>query len=214
MRKRYDLIIFDCDGTLVDSEPVTNGLIAEMIKERGIEITKEECLDRFAGKSLMDIIYFIREKKVHEDEVTFETEYRQRCDEIFKRDLKPIPGVPDLLASLTIPFCVASNGPKVKMDVTLPATELDHFFTEERIFSAYDIQAWKPKPDLFLHAASQMGVPPDRCLVIEDTWSGIMGAINAEIDVWAYNPHLDKRLYQNGVPSFTEMNTIAERLLI
>ena len=211
--KVYKLIIFDCDGTLVDSEPLTNGLVALMIRENGIEMSKSKALDLFAGKTLSDITNFIKSHGVDINEVTFEKEYRERCLTIFQRELKAIPGVHDLLSSLEIPYCIASNGPKVKMDVTLPASNLSQYFTEETIFSAYDVQAWKPKPDLFLHAANIMGYRPEETLVIEDTWSGAMGAINAKMDVWLYNPHLDNRVYLDAVPNFSSIAHIRKKLV-
>ena len=212
MRKKYELIIFDCDGTLVDSEQITNSLIALMIKERGMEISQEECLHLFAGKTIRHITEYIDSNGVSIDHHQFEVEYRHRCDALFKRDLKPINGVHNLLESLDIPFCVASNGPIVKMNTTLPATGLSKYFNEKNIFSAYEIDSWKPDPELFLHAASEMGVDQNSCLVIEDTWSGVMGAINAGIDVWAFNPDMDRRLYLGGIPNFYDMSFIRQNL--
>lgn len=210
--KKYELIIFDCDGTLVDSEPITNGLVAAMINEHGIEMTKSESLRRFAGKTIMDITDFI--KKVHPDldEIQFEKDYRSRCFELFQTELLPITGAKELLDELFIPFCIASNGPKIKMDVTLPATGLDQYFGAHNTFSAYDINAWKPAPDLFLYAADKMKTDPKRTLVIEDTWSGVMGAINGGFDVWALNPHLDSRILLNSVPNYTHLSAIQHSL--
>ncbi len=210
--KKYELIIFDCDGTLVDSEPLTNRLIATLINERGIEITTEECLDRFAGKTIGHITSFIAEHIPDHDEQTFELEYRARCKTIFEEELEPIAGVKELLDELTVPFCVASNGPLEKMAITLPASGLDKFFTDTNTFSAYQVEAWKPKPDLFLYAAKQMNVDPSKALVIEDTWSGVMGAVNGGIDVWVYNAHLDPRVYVNEVPNFFKMSSLRQYL--
>lgn len=210
--KRYELIIFDCDGTLVDSELVTNRVIAELINEIGITISPEECFDKFAGKTLVHITDFIKETIPTIDEVSFEKEYRLRCKKRFVEELETVDGIEELLQSLTIPFCVASNGPAEKMAATLPATGLDQYFSKSNTFSAYDIQAWKPKPDLFLHATEQMNVAPSSALVIEDTYSGVMGAVHAGIDVWAYNVHLDNRVFVNGVPNFTSMSSIMETM--
>ncbi|MEL6122404.1 MAG: HAD-IA family hydrolase [Bacteroidota bacterium] len=211
--KKYKLVIFDCDGTLVDSEPLTNGLIATMIQEHGISISAAECIDRFAGKTLMQITDFIKEQQNDLDEKKFESEFRRRCIDVFHAELTAIPGVVDLVESLSIQYCVASNGPLEKMDVTLPAAGLDRFFTKGNIFSAYQIQKWKPEPDLFLYAAQQMGIDPEECLVIEDTWSGAMGAVNAGIDVMVYNPHYDHRVYIDRVPNFYSMASIRGEIL-
>ncbi len=208
--KKYKLIIFDCDGTLVDSEPITNALIAEMICEKGIQITQAECLELFAGKTLLHITDYLRSHGCQQDDAEFENEYRDRCLKLFKAELQPIAGVPELLTDLKIPFCVASNGPMVKMNVTLPAAGLMDHFDKSNMFSAYDINKWKPSPELFLYAASKMNTDPKDCLVIEDTWSGVMGAINARIDVFAFNAHDDRRTFIHQVPNFSSMNSIKD----
>lgn len=208
MKQRYELIIFDCDGTLVDSEKLTNRLIATMINEIGIPVDTESCLDLFAGKTISHITSYIKEQGVTINDQEFESSYRSRCTDLFHGELQAIPGVEELLMSLKVPYCIASNGPKKKMNVTLPASGLDKYFTEETVFSAYDIKKWKPEPTLFLHAAKQMNVHASKCLVIEDTWSGVMGAVNAKIDVLAYNPHRDARMYLDGVPNYCKMTDI------
>lgn len=211
--KKYELIIFDCDGTLVDSESLTNRLIAIMINERGIDITSEECLELFVGKTIGHITSFIAEHIPDHDEQGFEVEYRARCKTIFEEELLPIDGVEDLLEALTVPFCVASNGPLEKMAITLPASGLDKYFKTSNTFSAYQVEAWKPKPDLFLHAAREMNADPSKALVIEDTWSGVMGAVNGGIDVWGYNAHLDNRVFIDQIPNFFNMSSLRQNLM-
>lgn len=209
----YKLVIFDCDGTLVDSEALTNQLIADMINELGLSMTGAESLDLFAGKTLNDITAYINEQGVTIDLSDFENDYRHRCLQIFDDHLEPIDGVEELINSLTIPYCVASNGPLKKMNTTLPAAGLDKYFKPQNMFSAYEINAWKPDPKLFLHAAQKMNVAPKDCVVIEDTWSGTMGGVNAGMDVIAYNPHLDARVYIDNVPNFSQMSSIRQYLL-
>ncbi len=213
MARKYDLIIFDCDGTLVDSEPITNKVIATMLQELGLDVSQSESLLLFAGKTLKDIIDYIKHHGISIEENVFVGEYRQRCDEALGRTLEPIRGVVGLLESLPIPYCIASNGPQNKMRVSLPAAGILKYFSDETIFSAYDIGSWKPDPELFHHAALQMSTPQSKCLVIEDTWSGVMGALNGGMDVFAYNPHIDRRLYLDGVPNFSSMAHLRVELL-
>lgn len=209
--KKYELIIFDCDGTLVDSELLTNRVIAEMIRGYGLPMTTDKCMDLFAGKTIGHITDYIKAGGQDIDEDDFETDYRKRCESVFRAELAPIPGVKDLVTSLQIDYCVASNGPKVKMDITLPSAGLQSLF-EGRMYSAYDIQAWKPKPDLFLHVCEDRGIHPTKTLVIEDTWSGAMAAVNGGIDVWVYNAHMDTRTYIDGVPNFAQMQALHKSL--
>ena len=207
-----DLVIFDCDGTLVDSEPLTNRLIAQMIGEKGIEISPKECMDRFVGKNIMVISEFLEERIGPFDKVAFEVEYRSRCLDIFHEELEAIPGSMELVESMKIPFCIASNGPRAKMDVTLTACGFFDMVGPDRIFSAYDIKQWKPDPGLFLHAAQQMGKIPQNTVVIEDSLPGIDAALNASMDVLVYNPHEDPKMMISGVKNFKEMSQIQDFL--
>lgn len=181
------LIIFDCDGTLVDSEPISNRIISEMMNDLGIPITPLESVRRFAGKSFKDINAFLVSQLGTKAPHDFELQYRKKSKIAFEAELEANPGVKDFISKLTIPFCVASNGPREKMEVTLAATGLDQFFNEKNIFSAYDIEKWKPDPELFEYAASTMGYPAAHCLVFEDTFSGIEAALSAGMDLIIYD---------------------------
>jgi len=187
-------------------------LVAEMMVERGIPITKVETHTLFAGKTIMDIIDFIRSRGIPQDAHAFEVEYRKRSNDRLK-EVQAIPGAIDLIETLDIPYCVASNGPKVKMDITLPSAGLGAYFHEANTFSAYDINIWKPEPDLFIYAAQRMGVDPQNTLVIEDTLTGVLASQRGAIDVWAYNPHQDHRLYVDAVPNFCTMAAMSQRLV-
>ena len=144
----YELVIFDCDGTLVDSEPVTMRLIIQMMSEKGIALSFNEAMEIFAGKNMMAITSYMSGIIGSFDHGEFEEDYRSRCIDAFNAELKAVEGAETLITNLKIPYCIPSNGPKRKMDLTLKVTGLIKYFEEEAIFSAYDIQKWKPEPDL------------------------------------------------------------------
>ena len=206
----YDLVIFDCDGTLVDSEHLSNRIIADMLRELGIDCTNEEVLERFAGTSFDYINTYLSETLQLNIDFDFEAVYRVRSNEIFEKELLPIEGVPQLLESINTEICIASNGPKEKMNVTLKVTGLLKYFSSGNMFSAYDIQKWKPEPDLFLLAAKQMGVVPEKCLVVEDTLHGAIGAVRANMDVLVYIDNESKKdeFDHEGITTFDSYATL------
>ena len=128
LRMKYDLLIFDCDGTLVDSEPVTNRLISKMMAERGITLSPHECLTNFSGKNIMYITDYMKRFIGPFDHETFEEEYRARCLKVFDYELKGIPGVENILEKEKTRKCIASNGPRRKMEATLKITGISKFF--------------------------------------------------------------------------------------
>ena len=210
----YDLVIFDCDGTLVDSEHLSNTLLAEMLRELGMECNDEEIIEMFAGTSFEKITAYLEETLASGPPFDFEKEFRKRCKVIFENELLPIDGVKQFIESLDCKKCVASNGPLEKMQITLLAAGLKSYFPDDCIFSAYDIQKWKPEPELFLHTSATMDIPPNKCLVIEDTYHGAMGAINANIDVLVYSPkNTDNKLLQKGIPTFASFRQLANYIL-
>ena len=209
---RYNLVIFDCDGTLVDSEPVTMKLIAQMMLEMGVSKEPSELYDMFAGKNMSFITDFVESQIGLFDKISFEQDYRKRCVTMFEQELLPIPGVKNLVQSLQVPTCVASNGPHEKMDITLAVTGLDRSFTKDRIFSAYDIQKWKPDPALINYVLDKMNCRAQDAVLIEDTMSGIQAGLNANVDTLAYNPHQIEEISQCGVMNFASMEDIKSYL--
>ena len=213
-KSNIELIIFDCDGTLVDTEPLTNKILTDTINGYGIKMSYEECHNKFTGTNLNDVIVFLQDQGLNIDPPSFEEEYRELSRISFHKGLKAIEGAYALLDSLTIPFCIASNGPKTKMEVSLSITKLDKYFPSKNIFSAYDIEKWKPEPDLFIHAAESMGYECNSCLVVEDTIHGVHAALEAGMQVVSVNPISQKQEITNlGVQIFKNLIEIKTQLI-
>ncbi len=218
MRKihAYDLVIFDCDGTLVDTEVITAEILVQMMEEIGIPMTHEECEQHFIGKNMDAITTHIQSQlpsNASFDPLTFEKDYRQRMKIKCEEALVPLPGAMDLVESVPCETCIASNGPREKMKVTLAITGLDTFFPEEKVFSAYDRKIWKPDPDLFISTAENFNIPPEKCLVIEDTIHGVIAAQKAGMDVVAVNAHNHKdEIEASETPLFSDLFQVKEYL--
>lgn len=204
----YELIIFDCDGVLVDSEKIANYVFAEEARKLGATITNEEALETFAGTSLKFCMDYVENQIGKPLPSDFEARYRKKSFEAFKRDLKPVEGIEKVIKNLKIPFCVASNGPKKKVEFNLTNTGLYPYF-EGKIFSAYEVKKWKPDPTLFLTAAQFFNANPQNCLVVEDSLSGVKAALNAGMNVlgFAHGKNI-KILEAEGVRTFQKMSDL------
>lgn len=182
-------IIFDSDGTLVDSETLSAEVIVELLAERGKTIRYHEALERFRGSEFakfaakLDADYGLFADAA--DLTEFTHAFRERGKQRYAESLQPIPGAVELVRSITLPKCVASNGPRDKLDVCLGAAGLLPYF-EGFVFSAYEVGSWKPDPGLILHAAAAMGVPPEQCLLVEDSVAGIEAGLAAGVEVVGY----------------------------
>ena len=183
-------VIFDCDGTLVDSEVLSQMAIVEVFAHYGVVLDLQECMDNFQGGKLADVLLQTCERhqlSISLDEL--EPLYREKSAALFEHHLKPIEGVPDLLHMLEdegVDVCVASNGPVSKMKLTLEMTGLlPHFIG--RLFSAFDTNSWKPAPDLIHYSAMNMATPLDQCLFVDDTSLGVQAGINAGIRTIYFN---------------------------
>lgn len=209
---KYKCIIFDCDGVLVDSEPLSNQVMVDLANVAGANIDLEYAYRHFKGNSLQNCINQVSELIGGEISFDFEQEYRTRSFEKFKKEIQPIDGIKDLIENLKIPFCVASSGPENKIRLNLELTGLLSYF-EEKIFSCYAIEKWKPDPAVFLWAAKTMGFEPKECLVIEDSPIGVEAAIRGDFDVFGFTAHDYKdELPKKATKTFDSMIKLKELL--
>lgn len=181
-----ELIIFDCDGVLVDTERIAIRVDVEVLAELGWAISEAEVVDRFVGVSEADFRTAIEERIGRTLPEGWEEEIEPRYRAAWEKELAPVPGVTEAIDRLDgYRTCVASSGGHEKMRFTLGITGLYGRF-EGRIFSATEVRRGKPAPDLFLHAAESMGVRPERCVVVEDSAMGVAAARAAGMRALAY----------------------------
>lgn len=180
-----DLIIFDCDGVLVDSEPLAMRVLIAAIAAQGIAITPAAAYRDFLGRSLASISTSLLDSHGAPLGPAALDSMRGDLYALYRQELRPSPGLPGILDRLDIPFCVASSSELERIRLSLELAGLLEWF-EPNIFSASMVENGKPAPDLFLHAAREMGVAPANCLVIEDSPAGIMAARHAGMAVFGY----------------------------
>ena len=169
------LVIFDCDGVLVDSERLMVHVEAEFLASYGWDLGPQGVMDRFMGRAAAETNAEIVAKLGDALPADWKEQLRAKFFAAFEESLEPVDGIVQVLDALTLPTCVASSGDHEKMRVTLGITGLRPRF-EGRIYSAVDVGRGKPAPDLFLYAAQQMGTPPEECVVVEDSHYGVQAA--------------------------------------
>jgi HAD superfamily hydrolase (TIGR01509 family) len=181
----FDLVIFDLDGVLVDSERLSCGCLQAMLADSGIELDLEEIYARFLGRGFQAVAEHYR--RVHGGPVPgdFRTRLEAIVGSALTAELRPMPGVRELLTALRVPYCLASSSGAARIALSLQLTGLAAYF-ENRTFGAELVVHGKPAPDLFLHAARAMGATPERCLVIEDSDPGIAAARAAGMTAWGF----------------------------
>lgn len=205
---KFKCIIFDCDGVLVDSEATSINVIVDLATEMGHQMDLEAAIAEFSGHSLQYCFDFIENASGQTFPSNIADIYRSRSFKAFEESLQPIAGIHQVLERLTLPRCVASNAPQDKIRFNLGLLKLSHFF-EENIFSAYDIQKWKPEPDLFLWAAETMGFAPKDCLVVEDSLAGVLAAKAGGFEVMGYaSKRTARQLEKAGATVFYDMNLL------
>ncbi len=204
-------VIFDCDGTLVDSERLSLAVLVEYVAEFGLHVTHEEAMERFAGNELSVVFREFEQRLGCPLPATFLDDFRSRQMIVLQEQVQPIDGAHDVLKSLRLPRCVASNAPISKIKLCLQTTGLLHHFDEAHIFSAYQINAWKPKPYLFLMAAETLNVAPEHCAVVEDSHFGVHAGLAAGMQVFAFDP-LEKMSLTEDVIRISSLSELSPTL--
>ncbi len=206
---RPELVIFDCDGVLVDSEKIAVKIDAVVLADLGWPMEQDEIVERFVGRSYADMAAAIEEHLGRPLPADWDEPYRALYREAFDRELRPVDGIVEALDAITLPTCVASSTGHEGLRHTLGLTGLHERF-EGRIFSASDVARGKPAPDLFLHAARTLGVAPEACVVVEDSPYGVAAARAAHMRAFAYAGGLTRPSALQGPDTtvFTYMHTL------
>ena len=211
-----DLVIFDCDGVLVDSEVISCRAHAETLTRHGYPITEEQVLHRFLGVSDREARQTVEREIGRRLPDDFEAQVKEATLKFYSGDLKAIAGVAAAIAAIDLPKCVASSGTPEKIRHGLECAGLYEQLSPH-IFSATQVRRGKPAPDLFLYAAKEMGAAPDRCLVIEDSVPGVSGALAAGMTVLGFHGgshcqpgHADKLRAAGATLLFDEMRELPE----
>ncbi|MGV9321610.1 HAD family hydrolase [Streptomyces sp. NPDC003660] len=213
---RYDLILFDNDGVLVDSEPISNRHLAAYLTELGHPTTYEESIRDYMGAALHRVHDLVLERTGERLPAEFDDVFHARVFAAFERELRPVAGVEGVLEKLAadgMPYCVASSGSHERIRVGHRATGLDRWFEDDRIFSSQDVGRGKPAPDLFLYAAQRMGVAPERCLVVEDSPLGVRAARAAGMDVYGFTAMTPPEKLAGATQLFSSMGELADLLV-
>ncbi|MFG1668245.1 HAD family hydrolase [Streptomyces sp. Y7] len=213
---RYDLVIFDNDGVLVDSEPISNRLLAAYLTELGHPTSYEDSIRDYMGSAMHRIHDLVLERTGQRLPEDFDDVFHARVFGAFERELKAVPGAVEVLEKLSgdgVPYCVASSGSHERIRVGHRTTGLDRYFDEGRVFSSQDVGRGKPAPDLFLHAAERMGVAPARCLVVEDSPLGVQAAVAAGMDVYGFTAMTPPGRLAGATQLFSDMGELADLLV-
>ena len=205
----FELVIFDCDGVLVDSEPISNRVMAEAITEAGLPITTAECMATFMGRRWEDSVAMIEARLGRKLPADFSSDYRARRDAALAVELEPVHGIAEAIDRIPLERCVASSSEPEKITASLTHTGLLDLF-DGRIYSAHEVERGKPAPDLFRHAALEMGVAPERCAVIEDTIVGVRAARAAHMSAFGYCTYFaEKTMLSAGATPFSSMTMLS-----
>ena len=202
----FEAVIFDCDGVLVDSEPIANRVFAEALTDIGLPTTYEQAVADFMGLSMTACLQRVAHRLGTAVPQNFLPNLTELTYKAFEKELQPVAGIVDALMEISLPVCVASSGEVSKMQLTLGLTGLLPRF-HGRLFSATQVARGKPHPDIFLHAARGIGVSPERCVVVEDSVPGIQGGVAAGMVVLGFAGGLTpaEELAKAGATVFYDM---------
>jgi HAD superfamily hydrolase (TIGR01509 family) len=195
------LVIFDCDGVLVDSEVISSGVLAGMLTEQGLPTTLAQARRDYQGLLLADVAEHARQRLGRALPEDWLARFEHRRAEVFQRELQAVPGAGETVARISaagFAVCVASQGKLAKTQLSLELTGLRGLFPEHALFSAYQVARGKPHPDLFLHAARAMGFAAADCFVVEDTPSGVAAGVAAGMPVFGYAADSDEEGLRSG----------------
>ena len=209
---KFDAVLFDCDGVLVDSEPITNGVLRQMLNEAGWPLTQAECERIFIGKAVRDERARIERETGQPLTEDWMRAFYERRNQRLVAELQAVAGALDAVVAAhshtagRIACASGADRPKVVMQIGMAG--MAPYF-EDRIFSGHDLPRSKPHPDVYLAAAAHLGVDPARCLVVEDTATGVQAGLAAGATVWGYCQHGDGRAFQ-GLPVARVMHHMGE----
>ncbi|MEQ1580979.1 MAG: HAD-IA family hydrolase [Steroidobacteraceae bacterium] len=201
-------VIFDLDGTLVDSESLCNQAFLDLVPE--IPDNIDELVRRYRGARFATILTELATRHGIAFPTDFESHYRTRVACLFETNLKPMPGALEMLKELAYPRCIASGGPLAKIRHSLEISGLAPFFND-RLYSSYEVGSWKPEPGLFLHAAEKMGYPPAQCVVVEDSDLGVAAATRAGMRAVRFSQDATEQL-RSQTPTIDDLRTLPRAL--
>jgi HAD superfamily hydrolase (TIGR01509 family) len=212
---RYRLVIFDNDGILVDSEPISNRLLAAYLTELGYPTSFEDSVRDFLGTAAHTVHDVVRERFGGTLPTGFDDSFHSRVFAAFEQELSAVPGAAEAVkrvAAAGLPSCVASSATHAWIRTAHRRCGLDGLFPEDRLFSAQDVGRGKPAPDLFLHAAAALGVRPEECAVVEDAPLGVAAARAAGMDVYGYTALTPAEKLADATGLFSDMADLPDLL--
>lgn len=210
----FDAVLFDCDGVLVDSEVIATRALHQSLHDVNLPMSMDEVFELFTGQSFLNCVAIIENLLGHPVPADFMEQNRNYFRALMQDELVAMPGIGQVLSTLSLPFAVVTNSQTRELDTKLKHTRLDHFFPLMRRFDAETLCVAKPDPEIYLRAASAMGVDIMRCLIVEDSVPGVTAGVTSGATVWCYRPHLTPTQLQGfGVTQvFTDWAEFADRL--